>query len=154
MGLRDTARSLRQEAASLWLQWLREIRAYVQKHTDDWLKAEWEKLDDFYETPEGKTWEGREKICARGAELHEIGELKKFYRDVLKYAEAKERQEKGGGEKAVRQHWEQLKAMESGIRKKYKSERKLQVSLENMEEGESVGSEQKGDDPFAAADGK
>ena len=142
MGLSDTARNLRQEAASIWLQWLRKNRDYVKKHTDEWLKAEWEKLDDFSKTPEGKTWEGQEKIASRVAELHEIGELANFYRDVLKYAEAKERQEKGGREKAVRQHWEQLKAMESGIRKKYKSERKLQVSLENMEEGESVGSEQ------------
>lgn len=154
MGLSDTAKNLRQEAASPELRWLREMRAFVRKHTDDWIKAEWEKLDDFYETPEGKTWDGREKIAARGAELHEIGALAKFYSDVLEYAEARERQEKGGGENAVRQHWEQLKAMESGIKEKHRRERKLQVSLEDMEEEKADGNYKKRDDPFAAADGK
>lgn len=154
MSLSDTAKNLQQQAASPELLWLREMRAFVRKHTDDWLKAEWERLDDFYETPEGKTWEGQEKISARGAELHEIGELAKFYGDVLEYAEAKERKEKGGGENSVRMHWKKLKGKESSIKEKYRKERKLQVSLEDMEEGEADGNNEEENDPFAAADGE
>lgn len=154
MSLSDTAKNLKQQAASPELLWLREMRTFVRKHTDDWLKAEWERLDDFYETPEGKTWEGLEKISARVAELHEIGELANFYRNVLKYAEAKERKERGGGENSVRMHWKKLKGKESSIKEKYRKEMKLQVSLEDMEEGEADGNNEEGNDPFAAADGE
>lgn len=142
MGLSDTAKSLRQEAASPELRWLREMRAFVKKNSRENIIAEMEKIEAYSKTPEGSRPEKQERVYVMTVEVMERGHLAEFYGDVLKYAEAKERQEKGGGEKSIREHRQQLEAMERGIKKKYKRERKVQVSLEDMEEGENSGSEQ------------
>lgn len=154
MSLSDTAKNLQQQAASPELRWLREMRAFVKKNSRENIIAEMEKIEAYSKTPEGSRPEEQERVYVMTVEVMERAHLADFYEKVLKYAESKERQEKGGGEKSIREHLQQLEAMERGIKKKYKRERKVQVSLEDMEEDETDGDFKKGDDPFAAADGQ
>ncbi|WP_458407826.1 hypothetical protein [Anaerotignum sp.] len=154
MSLSDTAKTLQAQTVSPELRWLREMRAFCKKNTTESLTAELERIEAFYHTPEGSTPEGQERVYVMTVETMEKGSLAEFYSNVLKYAETKERQEKGGGEKAIRENRQKIEAMERGIRKKYKIERKVQVSLDDLKESEADGHNEKGYDPFAPADGE
>lgn len=154
MSLSDTAKDLQQQAASPELRWLREMRAFVKKNTKETIMAELEKIEDYSKTPEGSSPKEQEKVYAMTVKVLERAHLADFYARALKYAEIKERQEKGGGEKAIKAHRQEIEKMERNLKKKYKRESRLQVSLDDMEEGEADGNNEKGYDPFAAADGE
>lgn len=154
MSLSDTAKTLQAQTVSPELRWLREMRAFCKKNTTESLTEELEKIEAFSKTPEGSTPEGQERVYVMTVESMEKGTLAEFYGRVLKYAEIKERQEKGGGEKGIQKHRQDIEAMERGIRKKYKIERKVQVSLDDLKESEADGHNEKGYDPFAPADGE
>ena len=114
----------------------------------------WLKISEFEKSAERYEPGGIEKVCLMIAHVQECSELAEFYRRTLKYAEIKERKEKGGGEKGIRKHRQELEKIEKKIKVKYRRESKLQVSLEDMEEGEADGNNEEGNDPFAAADGE
>lgn len=154
MSLSDTAKNLQAQTVSPELRWLREMRAFCKKHTTEKLLADADKIEAFYHTPEGSSPEGCEKVCSLMAELHERAALADFYGRVLKAAEIEERKEKGGAERAIRERRQELEACERGIRKKYRAERKIQVSLDDLKESEADGHNEKGYDPFAPADGE
>lgn len=154
MSLSDTAKSLQAQTVSPELRWLRQMRAFCKKNTKEKLLAEFDRIDAYYHTPEGSSPEGCERVCAMMAEMHEKATLADFYSRVLKYAEIEERQEKGGGEKGIRKHRQEIEAIERGIKKKYRAERKMQVSLDDLKESEADGHNEKGYDPFAPADGE
>ena len=96
MSLSDTAKSLQAQTVSPELRWLREMRAFCKKNTTESLTAELERIEAFSKTLEGSTPEGQERVYVMTVETMEKGSLAEFYSDVLKYAEVKERQEKGG----------------------------------------------------------
>ena len=154
MSLSDTAKTLQAQTVSPELRWLREMRAFCKKNTNEKLMEEIKKIEDYAKTPEGSTPDGQERVYVMTVEVMERGHLAQFYSDALKFAETKERQEKGGGEKAIRERRQNLEAIERGIRKKYKIERKVQVSLDDLKESEADGHNEKGYDPFAPADGE
>lgn len=139
MGLSEIAKNLQQQAASPELRWLREMRAFVNKNTKEKFISDVEKIEAYSKTPEGSKPEEQERVYIMTVEAMEIAHLADFYAKVLKCAESKERQEKGGGEKFIRKHRQRLEAIERGIKKEYKIKRKVQVSLEDMEEGEADG---------------
>jgi len=153
MGLSDTAKNLREQAASPELRWLREMRAFTKQNTREALLREKAEIEAYSHTPEGSSGAGCERVCARMADLLERGALAHFYGKVLEYAERKERREKGGGEQAIRRHRQEIEGMERGIRKKYRRQRRLQMRLEDLE-GDADGDDETGNDPFAAADGR
>ena len=138
MGLADAAREAKREAASPELLWLREMRKYVNTHTDEMIGKMWEKIGAFDETPESWTEDGRKKLCVMIAQVQEITDLRKLYRDVLKCAEAAERKEKGGGEKGVKEYRQTIEKIERSIHKKYEQERKwqLELDLQTVDKGE------------------
>ena len=154
MSLSDTAKSLQEQTVSPELRWLREMRAFCKKNTTESLTAELERIEAFSKTPEGSTPEGQERVYVMTVETMEKGTLVEFYGKVLEFAEIRERKEKGGGEKAIRARRPIIEAMERGIRKKYRIERKVQVSLDDLKESEADGHNEKGYDPFAPADGE
>ena len=61
----------------------------------------------------------KQALFLRTLALIEKGEKADFYSRVLQYAELKEREEKGGAEKAIRRHWGELQQMERGIKRRY-----------------------------------
>lgn len=140
MGLADTAKALQKEAASSELLWLREMRAFVRRNPKEKILADMEKLEAYSQTPEGSTAAEQERVYAMAQEIMERGALSEFYGKVLEYAEIKERQEKGGAEKHIRKHRQELEAEERRIKKRHN--RKMQITLEDMEEGEADGNEQ------------
>ncbi len=152
MSLRDTAKGLREQAASPELRWLREMRAFTKQNTREALLRERDEIEAYSHTPEGSSPAGCERVCARMADLLERGALVHFYEHVLEYAERKERQEKGGGEKAIRSHRQEIERKEQYIKKKYRRQRRLQMRLEDLE-GDADGDDETGNDPFAAGDG-
>lgn len=154
MSLSDTAKNLRQQAISPELRWLREMRKYVNTYTQDKINKMWMQISEFEKGTERYAPGGIEKVCLMIAHVQECSELAEFYRRTLKYAEIKERKEKDGGEKSIRIHRKELEKIEEKIKIKYRKERKLQISLEDMEEGEADGHYEGGNDPFAAADGE
>lgn len=116
MGLAETARSLQE--VSKELQWLRDLRSYVAAHDSDRLQREMDRL-----TAESEQGAAAETIYLRTLDVLEQWHLADFYGRVLKYAELKERGEKGGGEKAIRRHWPELMEMERRIAKRYDEQR-------------------------------
>lgn len=154
MSLSDTAKSLQEQTVSPELRWLRQMRAFCKKNTTESLTAELERIEAYSKTPEGSTPEGQERVYVMTVESMEKGTLAEFYGKVLKYAAIKEREETGSAEKCIREHRQKIEAMERGIRKKYKIERKVQVSLDDLKESEADGHNEKGYDPFAPADGE
>lgn len=113
MGLAETARSL--QAVSKELQWLRDLRGHTAAHDADGLREEICKLE-----AESEQGEAAETIYLRTLDVLKEWHLADFYSRVLKYAELKERAEKGGGEQAIRRHWGELQQMERGIAENYK----------------------------------
>lgn len=154
MSLSDTAKNLQAQAVSTELRWLREMRAYTKKHTHAEINEQWGKIARFEESPESKTPEGYEKLCRMCAEANECHELAKFYQEVLNCAETAEHREKGGAEKEMRKYRKSIEARIAEIKETYKRESKLQVSLDDMKESEADGHNEKGNDPFAPADGE
>ena len=138
MGLADAAREAKREAASPELLWLREMRKFVNTHTDEMIDKMWADIGAFDEKAESWTEDGRKKLCVMIAQVQEITEMRKFYRDVLKCAETAERKEKGGGEKGVKEYRQDLEKIERSIRKKYEQERKwqLELDLQTVDKGE------------------
>ena len=112
MGLAETARSL--QAVSKELQWLRDLRGYTAAHDADGLREEICKLE-----AESEQGAAAETIYLRTLDVLKEWHLADFYSRVLKYAELKERAEKGGGEAAIRRHWPELQQMERGIKRRY-----------------------------------
>lgn len=154
MSLSDTAKNLQEQTVSPELRWLREMRAFCKKNTTESLTAELERIEAFSKTPEGSTPEGQERVYVMTVETMEKGTLSEFYGRILNAAETAERKEKGGAERAIRERRQKLEACERGIRKKYRIERKVQVSLDDLKESEADGHNEKGYDPFAPADGE
>lgn len=113
MGLAETARSL--QAVSKELQWLRDLRTYTAAHDADRLQREMDRLE-----AESEQGAAAETIYLRTLDVLKEWHLADFYSRVLKYAELKERGEKGGAEKAIRRHWGELQQMERGIAENYK----------------------------------
>lgn len=117
MGLGEAARELQKENVSAEILWLRELRAFVAENSAEQLLEE---LDALLVERENADKQG---LYLRTLALVERGHLADFYGRVLKYAEIKQRQEKDGGEKAIRRHWEELQQMERGILERYKKQR-------------------------------
>lgn len=116
MGLAETARSL--QAVSKELQWLRDLRGYTAAHDADGLREEICKLE-----AESEQGAAAETIYLRTLDVLKEWHLADFYSRVLKYAELKERAEKGGGEAAIRRHWPELMEMERRIIRNYEKQR-------------------------------
>lgn len=122
MGLADTAKNLQQNI-SPEIAWLRRLRAFTEEWTDEKLIAEIDKIEAYSKTPEGRA--DQKRVYCNTLDILEKGSLANFYRDVLKYAEIKQRKERnGGGEKAIKVHWEELQKMESSIKMRYEKQRK------------------------------
>ena len=121
MGLAETAKTLQQNI-SPEIAWLRQLRAFVEEWTDEKLIAEVEKIEAYSKTPEGRA--DQKKVYCDTLDILEKGSLAEFYRRVLKYAEAKQRKDRnGGGEKAIKAHWEELQRMEKGIKMRHEKQR-------------------------------
>lgn len=116
MGLAETARSL--QAVSKELQWLRDLRTYTAAHDADRLQREMDRLE-----AESEQGAAAETIYLRTLDVLKEWHLADFYSRVLKYAELKERAEKGGGEAAIRRHWPELMEMERRIIRNYEKQR-------------------------------
>lgn len=116
MGLAETARSL--QAVSKELQWLRDLRGYTAAHDADGLREEICKLE-----AESEQGAAAETIYLRTLDVLKEWHLADFYSRVLKYAELKERAEKGGGEAVIRRHWPELMEMERRIIRNYEKQR-------------------------------
>lgn len=122
MGLADTARHIQETSISRELKYLKGLRAFTEEWTDEKLIAEIDKIEAYYITPEGRA--DQKKVYCDTLDILEKGSLAEFYRGVLKYAEGKQRKDRnGGGEKAIKAHWEELQKMESGIRRRYEKQR-------------------------------
>lgn len=103
----------KQESPAAEILWLRGLRAFVAKNSLEQLLTELDALLAERETAD------KQGLYLRTLALIERGELADFYSRVLQYAELKEREEKGGAEKAIRRHWGELQQMERGIEKHY-----------------------------------
>lgn len=126
MGLADTAKSLQaQEEAKISqeLAWLRKLRAFTEEWTDENLIKEIDRVEVWSKTPEGRA--DQKKAYLDTLEILEKGSLANFYRKVLEYAAIKQRKDRdGGGEKAIRLHWDELQKMERGIKKRFEKQRR------------------------------
>lgn len=96
----------KQESPAAEILWLRGLRAFVAENSTERLLAEAEA--------------DKQVLFLRTLTLIEKGQKADFYSRVLQYAELKEREEKGGAEKAIRRHWGELQQMERGIAENYK----------------------------------
>ena len=123
MGLADTAKSLQEHPSiSRELVYLRQLRAFTKEWPDEKLIAEIDKVEAYSKTPEGRA--DQKKVYLDTLDIMEKGSLAEFYRRVLKYAATAERKDRnGGGEKAIKDHWEKLQKMERGIKKRYEKQR-------------------------------
>lgn len=126
MGLTDTVKSLQaqeEKKISRELAWLRKLRTYTEEWTDEKLIAECDGLEAYYHTEKGQG-DGL-AVSLQLIDILEKGSLAAFYRAVLEYAAKKQKQDKiGGGEKAIRLHWEQLQRMEKYIKRRYEKQRR------------------------------
>ena len=127
MGLADTAKNLQQTTASRELFWLRKLRAFTEEWTDARLIAEIEKIEAYSQTEEGK--KNQLQVYLQTIDVLEKGSLSNFYRDVLEYAEIKQRKDRnGGGEKAIKAHWDKLQQMERNIKSRYEKQRREEAN--------------------------
>ena len=122
MGLADTIKDLQQTSISRELAWLRELRTFTEEWTNKRLIAEIDRIEVFSLTEEGKR--NQLQVWLQTIDALEKGSLANFYRDVLEYAAIKQRKDRdGGGEKAIRAHWDELQRMERGIKQRYEKQR-------------------------------
>ena len=122
MGLADTAKSLQENSISRELAWLRQLRKFTEENTNEKLIAEFNRIEAYGQTLEGKA--NPKKVWIMTTDILERGSLAEFYRRVLQYAEIKQKKNRnGGGEKAIRLHWDELQRMEKGIKKRYEKQR-------------------------------
>lgn len=105
----------KQESPAAEILWLRGLRAFVAENSAAQLLAEADALD----AARAETEADKQALFLRTLTLIERGEKADFYSRVLQYAELKEREEKGGAEKAIRRHWGELQQMERGIKRRY-----------------------------------
>lgn len=103
----------KQESPAAEILWLRGLRAFVAENSTERLLAEADALDA------ARAEADKQALFLRTLALIEKGEKADFYSRVLQYAELKEREEKGGAEKAIRRHWGELQQMERGIKRRY-----------------------------------
>lgn len=154
MALKDTAQNLQAAAVSPGLQRLREMRAFVNKWTDREQERLWKKALDFDNSPKRWDEEGEETYHRLMVEAEEVAAMVRFYQRILACAEEEERQEKGKAAKEMERYAAEIQRVEQEIKEKYKREKRLQISLEDMEEGETNGDDETGNGPTAAADGR
>lgn len=107
----------KQESPAAEILWLRGLRAFVAENSTERLLAEADALDAARAEAEAEA--DKQTLFLRTLALIEKGEKADFYSRVLQYAELKEREEKGGAEKAIRRHWGELQQMERGIKRRY-----------------------------------
>ena len=105
----------KQESPAAEILWLRGLRAFVAENSAAQLLAEADALDAARAEAEAD----KQALFLRTLKLIEKGQKADFYSRVLQYAELKEREEKGGAEKAIRRQWGELQQMERGIEKHY-----------------------------------
>lgn len=123
MGLADTAKSLQEHPSiSQELKYLKYLRAFTKEWTDEKLISEIERVEIYSKTAEGRA--DQKGVYLATVDILEKGSLAEFYRRVLQYAEIKQRKDRnGGGEKAIKAHWDELQRMEQGIRRRYEKQR-------------------------------
>lgn len=152
MGLTDTARSLRQEACSKELQFLKYCRWYIKKATPELINKQNKKLIML---DEKGTEEALREACRIRGDILEAAARRSLYLDILEKAEKEERRQKGGGERLAKEKLPEWKKAILEIHRNCEEIRQFQIRLPfDEKEGENSVGEQKGNDPFAAADGQ
>ncbi len=137
MRLVDAAKAARQRTSSSGYAFLRELREMGEKtYGKESLRVKWDELMAFEKTPEALTLEGMTKVFRLSAELQEGKEIGAYCRKVVASAEKAERQKRGAAEKIDR---EKVKAEITAIREKWRMQKNLQITLEDIGEDGGAG---------------
>lgn len=144
MSLADTAKELKEQAASQELQELRKMRAYVAEHGKEFFDRKLEEFNAIEDSAEKYTEEGAKKQLRILAEMNRAHRTVKEYETVLKYAEMEQKNARkagieNGGEIYMKKSRSILEKRMAEIDRKFREECRLQLQIGDAKEGEKDG---------------